>query len=99
MQTVKVCVLPYDPVRKQDFGNIRLELTAALGHLTLRIEHIGSSPEIYTFADRMVRECSFLAGTRKEHSAPLCPLKYTFTDKRNEYSGLFVLDQKGYRQK
>ena len=43
MGTKHVVVLPYDEQWKQDFFMIKGELTAALGHLAIRIEHVGST--------------------------------------------------------
>ena len=43
MVTKHVVVLPYDEQWKQDFLNIKAELTGALGQLALRIEHVGST--------------------------------------------------------
>ena len=43
MATKHVVVLPYDEQWKQDFLNIKAELTGALGPLALRIEHVGST--------------------------------------------------------
>ncbi len=43
MTTKHVVVLPYDEQWKQDFFMIKGELTAALGHLAIRIEHVGST--------------------------------------------------------
>ena len=43
MRTRKVTVLPYDPAWKAAFGQIRQELENALGDLTVRIEHVGST--------------------------------------------------------
>ena len=43
MQTKKVVVLPYDPKWASDFQQIRDEIEEAVGHLILRIEHVGST--------------------------------------------------------
>ena len=43
MQTKKVVVLPYDPKWASDFQQIRDEIEDAVGHLILRIEHVGST--------------------------------------------------------
>lgn len=43
MKTKKVIVLPYDPQWKQNFETVRQELSQALGHLALGIEHVGST--------------------------------------------------------
>lgn len=39
----RVVVEPYNKAWKQDFQNIKEELTSALGDLALRIEHVGST--------------------------------------------------------
>ena len=43
MQTKKVVVLPYDPKWASDFQQIRDEIEEAVGHLILRVEHVGST--------------------------------------------------------
>ena len=43
MQTKKVVVLPYDPKWASDFQQIREEIEEAVGHLILRVEHVGST--------------------------------------------------------
>ena len=43
MQNKRVAVLPYDEKWPQDFLDIKTELTAALGPLAIRIEHVGST--------------------------------------------------------
>lgn len=43
MGTKRVVVLPYDEQWKQDFLNIKAELTDALGQLATAIEHVGST--------------------------------------------------------
>lgn len=43
MGTKHVIVLPYDEQWKQDFQNIRDEISDALGELALAIEHVGST--------------------------------------------------------
>lgn len=43
MKTKRVIVFPYDKAWKDNFNTIRGELAAALGDLTLRIEHVGST--------------------------------------------------------
>ena len=43
MGTKRVVVLPYDEQWKQDFLNIKAELTDALGELATGIEHVGST--------------------------------------------------------
>ena len=43
MQTKKVIVLPYDPKWASDFQQIRDEIEDAVGHLILRVEHVGST--------------------------------------------------------
>ena len=43
MQTKKVVVLPYDPKWASDFQQIRDEIEDAVGHLILRVEHVGST--------------------------------------------------------
>ena len=43
MKTKRVIVLPYDPAWVADFDAIARELSAALGSLALRIEHVGST--------------------------------------------------------
>ncbi|MBO7424909.1 MAG: GrpB family protein [Clostridiales bacterium] len=43
MGTRNIVVLPYDESWKQDFINIRNEISEALGDLALSIEHVGST--------------------------------------------------------
>lgn len=43
MGTRNIIVLPYDKSWKQDFINIRNEISEALGDLALSIEHVGST--------------------------------------------------------
>jgi len=43
VQTKRVVVLPYDPIWKRDFDNIRLEIENAVGDLIVGIEHVGST--------------------------------------------------------
>ena len=43
MGTRNIIVLPYDESWKQDFINIRNEISEALGDLALSIEHVGST--------------------------------------------------------
>ena len=43
MQTKKVVVLPYDPKWASDFQAIKAEIEAAVGHLILDIQHVGST--------------------------------------------------------
>ena len=43
MRTAKVVVLPYDKGWKTDFERIKQELEAAIGHLIVAIEHVGST--------------------------------------------------------
>lgn len=43
MITKQVIVVPYDPQWRQNFEAIRDEIAAALGHLALDIEHVGST--------------------------------------------------------
>ena len=43
MATKYVVVLPYDEQWKQDFLVIKDEITSALGHLAMGIEHVGST--------------------------------------------------------
>ena len=43
MQTKRVVVLPYDPKWAYDFQEIKAEIEAAVGHLTVGIEHVGST--------------------------------------------------------
>ena len=43
MKTARVSVLPYDPAWKTAFEEIKAEIKAALGDLSLEIEHVGST--------------------------------------------------------
>ena len=43
MKTASVIVLPYNKEWKSDFEKIKRELEAALGNLTIGIEHVGST--------------------------------------------------------
>lgn len=43
MRTEHVVVLPYDERWEADFESIRLEIEAAIGHLIIGIEHVGST--------------------------------------------------------
>ncbi len=43
MRTKHVVVLPYDEKWKQDFIDIKTELSQALGELAISIEHVGST--------------------------------------------------------
>ena len=43
MAAKQVLVVPYDAQWKQDFSDIRNEIRGALGELSLRIEHVGST--------------------------------------------------------
>ena len=43
MRTAKVMVLPYDKAWKSAFEEISREIEAAIGHLTMGIEHVGST--------------------------------------------------------
>ena len=43
MVTKSVIVLPYDEQWEQAFAHIKYEIQEALGSLTLRIEHVGST--------------------------------------------------------
>ena len=43
MRTKYVVVLPYDENWKQDFIDIKTELSHALGEIAISIEHVGST--------------------------------------------------------
>ena len=43
MRTKHVVVLPYDETWKQDFIDIKTELSQALGEIAISIEHVGST--------------------------------------------------------
>ena len=43
MRTKHVVVLPYDEKWKQDFIDIKNELSAVLGDVAISIEHVGST--------------------------------------------------------
>ena len=43
MRTKHVVVLPYDENWKQDFIDIKTELSQALGEISISIEHVGST--------------------------------------------------------
>ena len=43
MKTRRVIVTPYDPKWKSDFEQIKAEIEAAIGQLTVGIEHVGST--------------------------------------------------------
>ena len=64
MRTSKVIVTPYDAAWATEFKRIKSEIAAALGDLTLGIEHVGSTAVIGMFA----KPCIDLDVIIKDHS-------------------------------
>ena len=68
MVTKNVVVLPYDEQWKQEFLQIRNELTNALGQLVVEIEHVGStsvqglSAKPIIDIDIVIQDCTALDG-------------------------------------
>ena len=47
MRTKHVVVLPYNEKWKQDFIDIKTELSQALGEIAISIEHVGSAKKLW----------------------------------------------------